>query len=407
MKASSIEREELSVLTGFNANIDHIYDFDAIDVDLESVESELMERVEGPEELKQVLSHCVETGENVEVLGRYMAKEFPEANRQLGGQGGIIAEFMNRTGNYSIFYTPFLSKELADMMSEEIVYPVIDSGLKLKRIKDAVNTDRTKENMIVEIDGEKTCRMIVSDRLEGFGPYFRKGIEERIETLDRNIDAAVLSGFHDADGNFSAKIDKAEIQIGLLNTPAHLEYVDMQEKKSKKILRDLLPEFDSVGLDENEALEVAEIKGMDVEDELSLGEAFQLSKRLLEDVDRVHIHTYRYHVVFADDYDIRPEKIRESMLYAENCAIAAADTGELPDTDDLRELGLEGKHLHRLDDLEDFAHHLGLEDFVETGIADINDITVVAIPTLIHEDPERVVGLGDIISSAAFTAELG
>ena len=403
------DRPEVNVLTGFNANIDYIYSFDDIDLDLEDVEARNMETVKNPEELKSVLKYCMENNGNKEVHGKHMAREFPGADKRLGGQGGIIADFLSKTDNYVVFYTPMLSKELAEKIDSEVVYPVADGGLKLKRIRDAVNTDRTKENMIVEYENEHTGRFIVSDTLQGFGPYFRKGVEDNLDKLDEEIDGAVLSGFHDADGNFEAKIDKAEIQLSQIKSPKHLEYTGMEKEKSRKILESLIPEFDSIGLDESEALEIGKMLEHELGDELSLGEAFQLSKTLIEDreLERVHIHTYRYHVtVTAEEYDTMPEKIRESMLYAENCALAMADTGEVPESTDLENYSLENKHVHMLDDLEHFQHHLDLENFVESGIASVEDFNVVAIPTLIHENPERVVGMGDIISSAAFTAEL-
>ncbi|WP_414837634.1 ADP-dependent glucokinase/phosphofructokinase [Candidatus Nanosalina sp. VS9-1] len=403
------ERSEANVLTGFNANLDYIYRFDDLDIDLESVESRKIDPVKNPEELNSVLKYCIENNENMEVHGKHLAREFPEAEKRLGGQGGIISDFLSKTGNYVVFYTPFLSQELADLIDSEVVYPVADGGLKLKRVKDAVNTDRVKENMIVEYDNEHTGRLIVSDRLQGFGPYFRKGVEEKLDKLDDELDAVVLSGFHDADGNFESKIDKAEVQISQIKSPKHLEYVDMEASKSEKILADLVPEFDSIGLDESEALELSSSLGHSFEEKLSLGEAFQLSKSLIEDysLERIHIHTYRYHVaVTGEDYGTRPEKIRESMLYAENCALKMSDIGEIPDSIDMNNYSLENKHVHILDDLEDFQHHLGLDNFVEEGIAEIDGFNVVSIPTLIHEDPERVVGMGDVISSAAFTAEL-
>lgn len=403
------ERSEVNVLTGFNANIDYIYSLKDIDVDLEDVEARDMRLVKSPEDLNSVLKYCIENNANREVHGKHMAREFPGADKRLGGQGGIIADFLSKTGNYVIFYTPMLSKELAEKIDSDVVYPVADEGLKLKRIGDAVNTDRTKENIIVENESEHTGRLIVSDTLQGFGPYFRKGVEDNLDSLDSELDRAIFSGFHDADGNFDAKIDKAEVQLSHLDTSKHLEYTGMEEEKSRKLFESLVPEFDSIGLDESEAQSIAELLEIDIEDDLSLGEAFQISKSLIEDkeVERVHIHTYRYHVtVTGKYYNVSPEKIRESMLYAENCALAMADAGKIPEKIDIDEYSLENKHVHILDDLEDFQHHLELENFVESGIASLDDFNVVAIPTLIHEDPKRVVGMGDVISSAAFTAEL-
>lgn len=400
--------EQKKVLTGFNVNIDYIYKYSEIDTDLEDVVPEKMDRIQGPDELNKVLKYCIDNRENLEVRGRYMAREFEGATKNIGGQAGIISNFLSRTGHYSGLYTPLLSDEVVDLLENDIVYPEADGHLHLKRIRDAVNTDRTKKNMIVDIDEDKTCRLIVSDRLEGFGPYFRKGIEERLDDLSEEFEGFIFSGFHDADGNFEAKINKAQIQLENINGPKHLEYVGMEERRSKMILAKLLPEFTSIGLDESEALQIGKLLGNDLGDELSLGEAFQLGKKLIKKkgLERVHIHTYRYHVTVLDECE-DPNKVRDGMLYADKAGIAMAERGNIPESEDLENISSHDDiHLHRLDELEHFRHHLGLEDFTETGITEVEDCTVVAIPTLIHEDPNRIVGMGDIISSSAFTYSL-
>jgi len=396
------------VLTGFNVNVDYIYKYSEIDADIDDVEPEKMDRIEGPSELNKVLKYCIENNENMEVRGRYMAREFEGAGKNIGGQAGIISNFLSKTDHYSGLYTPFLSDEIVDMLESDIVYPEADGNLHLKRIRDAVNTDRTKKNMIVDIDEGKTCRLIVSDRLEGFGPYFRKGIEDHLDDLSDEFDGFIFSGFHDADGNFEAKIDKAQIQLENINRPKHLEYVGMEDRRSKMILEKLLPEFSSIGLDESEALQVGKLIEEDFGDELSLGEAFQLGKELIKKkgLERVHIHTYRYHVTILEECS-EPDKVRSGMIYGDKAGIAMAEKGHIPDSEEIENISVQDDiHLHRLDELEHFRHHLGLENFTETGITEVEGLTVVAIPTLIHKKPERVVGMGDILSSSAFTYNL-
>ena len=401
--------EQKKILTGFNVNIDCIYRYSEIETDLNNVKAEKIDKIQGPEELNKVLKYCVENRENMEVRGRYMARRFEGAQKNIGGQAGIISEFISRTGHYSGLYTPFLSDEVVDILDDEIVYPEVDGNLQLKRIRHAVNTDRTKKNMIVEIDEGQSCRLIVSDRLEGFGPYFRKGVENRLKDLDAEFDGFIFSGFHDADGNFEAKMNKSQIQMELIDSPRHLEYVGMENDKSDIILDKIVPEFTSIGLDESEALQIGKIVGKNFEDKLSLGEAFQLGKKLIKDKEklrRVHIHTYRYHLTVLEECE-DAEEVRDGMLYAEKAAIAMAEEGSIPNSEDIDKISTgDDIHLHRVDELEHFRHHIGLEEFTETGIAEVDGFTVVAIPTLIHEKPERVVGLGDIISSSAFTYNL-
>jgi ADP-dependent phosphofructokinase/glucokinase len=397
------------VLTGFNANIDSYYHLKKIEMELEDVEPEKVEEVERTSDLKKALKYFKENQVNMEVEKSFNA-EMPEPERQrLGGQAGIFSNFLSRMDFQAVFYTPILSERLAELVEEDVETPVLEEHLMLKRPVDAVNADQTKENIIIESSSGKTCRLIISDKLEGFGPFFRSGIEENFGALKEEVDRAVFSGFHDATGNFEAKLDKSEVQMEKLDVPKHLEYVNTSREKSEKILEDLLPRFESLGMDEQEALEIAEVTGLETGEELSLGEAFQLGKKLIsgkESLERCHIHTYRYHVVIADrDYEVRSESIRKAMVFGENCALLTGDTGELPDESAMADYSLDNKHVHRLDPLEHFAHHFDLEDFLEEGIAELDGFRVIAIPTLVHEDPKRVTGMGDIISCGTFAAE--
>lgn len=405
-----LDGNQVNVLTGFNANIDLLYRLEDLELDLSDAGSELANPVEDEDDLKSCLKFCVDNSTNKEVNRKNFREEFSvEPVRRLGGQGGIMANYLSGFNNYVTFYTPLLSEKLAELLNDNVVSPAVEGKLLLKRVQDCVNTDRTKENTIIEFKSEKTGRLIISDKVKGFGPYFRSAIEDNLDVLEQDLDRIILSGFHNVDGNFETKLDKARKQLDMLETPKHLEYVSMEEKKAEKILEDILPVFDSVGMDESEAFQVAEMFDMNPDEELSLGESFKLAKKLIEekDISRCHIHSYRYHIVVTDkDYPIEKSKIRRSMLFGSASAIQLADQGTLPDMNDMKNFELEGKHVHRLDELENFGHHIGEEDFAETGMAEHEDLNVVAIPTLIHEDPKRLVGMGDVISSGTFIGEL-
>lgn len=400
-------RGSADVLTGFNANIDVIHSLEDLDLDLNNVRARHVEKVENVQELKQELKHCFENGINEEVELK-TGIDLGEGVEKVGGQAGIMSNFLSNQNNAVVFYTSFLSEELAGKMNENILSPVMDGKFVLKNVRDTVTADRTKRNIIIEYENNgDTGRTIFSRKMKGFGPYFRKGIEDNFQQLEENTDRAVFSGFHDVEGNMSAKLKKAEKQLGKLSTPIHLEYVHRDET-AELILEHVVPQVQSIGLDEDEALRLAELIEVEVSEDLSLGDAFQISSDLIDmGLKRVHIHTYRYHLtVTRGDYEVAPEKVRDAMLYGELSAIIAAEKGGLPEPADYPDFTMENKHLHRLDDLEHFEDFFELESFVETGIAELHGLNVVAIPTIIHEDPARLVGLGDVISSGAFIGEI-
>jgi ADP-dependent phosphofructokinase/glucokinase len=403
-----LDRDQVSVLTGFNANIDVIKNLEDLKIDLEEYDSELVDPVESHSDLLSSLKYCVKNGLNEEIRRKNFHESIRGGVERIGGQGGIMANFLSRTGNYTVFYTPLLSEDLADKIDDEVVYPVVDGKFLLKRVKECVNTDRTKKNTIIQFEGEKSGRLIVSGRVKGFGPYFRKGVESNIDKLDEELDRIILSGFQNIKGNFETKLDKAKMQLNKFSVPKHLEYVSMEEEKAEKILNDLIEAFDSIGMDEVEIKEIAEHLGMNITDEPSLLAAYRVAKTLLEEknLSRVHIHTYRFHLVVTEgDYPLGMEKIQKAMLFGASAALKMAEQGDIPDVQDLKQFDIHDKHIHRLDELEKFGHKNNLEGFPETGKAEIDGLKVVATPNMIHENPERLVGMGDIISAGAFVGE--
>jgi ADP-dependent phosphofructokinase/glucokinase len=322
---------------------------------------------------------------------------------RIGGQAGIASNFLAKNGHGVAFYTPFLSGELAEMMDEKVLFPVNEGRFELKNVRDVTNTDRTKRNIIVEYERDCTGRVIFSRKMKGFGPYFRKGVEENFDQIAENFDCAFFAGLHDVDGNAEARLERSREQIEALDLPVHVEYVH-REGLAEQIVERVLGAAESAGLDEEEALQVAEILGMDF-DQLSLGHAFQLAREMFDQLglNRVHVHTIRYHAVFSDR-EKDPDQIRQSMLYGELAAIASAEYGEIPSREQIEQLEFEDIHVHRMDEIEHFDSHVE-GDLLSRGFGEIDGVTAVAIPTLIHEEPERLVGLGDIISSGTWAAE--
>ncbi|MFB6203742.1 MAG: ADP-dependent glucokinase/phosphofructokinase [Candidatus Nanohaloarchaea archaeon] len=407
-----IGRDTVEVLVGFNANIDVTYAVEDLELDFRSSEPEDMDRVDSIEDLKSVLRYHVEKEENGEVdLGR-LDLDLDGGDESVGGQAGIMANFLSGFHNSVTFYTPLLSQELADLMRKDILYPVYDGGFVLKNVRDSANTDRTKKNRIFEYSNDRG-RMILSDKIRGFNPYFREGVADHLEEMDEHLDRVLLSGFHDVKQDVEGSLSNAGDQMSRIETPIHFEFVDTDSERIEAIADHVIPEADSLGLDEHEMDELEEVLDLDItgeEDRVSLGEAYRAAKKLMDryGLSRVHLHTYRFHVVVTDqDYPVGPEKIRDAMMWGEVQAIRMGDLGRIPELEDTRKsLDMDDKHLKRLDDLEDFGKFFGLENFAEEGFAEVEDYQVSAIPTIIHEDPERVVGMGDVISSGTFVAEL-
>lgn len=398
---------DFSVLAAFNANIDRTTNYKDLDFNLESTEPENLDIVRDIEDVKSLLKYAIENGENLETDMKELNYEFP-GDQSIGGQAGIMANFLSGLNGSVTFYTPFLSEELASLLDEKVLHPYMDKEFVLKNVRDASNADRTKENIIIEFNEEYSGRVILSDQLRGFGPYFRAGIEDNLDLIDDNIDRALLSGFHNAQGNFESKIKKSVNQISSLESPKHLEMVDCSENKFKFIMEELAPHVESIGLDETEGKKVREFFGKENKGELHIGEAFEMAKMLIErsNLERVHLHTYRYHILVTDEeYPLSPEELRDSMLFGEISAINMAEKGYIPSLEDYNPLEFENLHIKNLDELEEFEDFFNLQGFVQDGFSEVEGYKVAAIPALIHEEPKRLVGMGDLISSGTYVYE--
>lgn len=402
--------ESHDVLVAFNANIDVVFDVGQLEIDLD-VEPEKLEEISGLKELKAALSYCIENGENREMELNELEHEFDSGEEYIGGQAGIMANYLSGTGNGVIFYTPFLSEELAANINEKVLYPMVDGDFVLKNVRDSANTDRTKRNLIFEFSSETTGRAIFSRKQKGFGPYFRKGVEENFEEIEQNVDRIILSGFHDADGNIEAKLRKSEDQIKKLESNVHLEYVHRNDNLATMVAEHIMPGVDSIGLDEDELRRLSDV--LEIETEIdenpSLGEVFHAGKQIVDrfDMQRCHIHTYRFHLTVAKkEYNVSKERIRDAMLFGEVSAIQKCHSGEMPTKEDIKDFDMDEKRIQDLDDFQHFQDYFDLENFIEEGVAELEDHKLAAIPTIIDEEPERLVGMGDVISAGAFTAEI-
>ncbi|EGQ43886.1 MAG: archaeal ADP-dependent phosphofructokinase/glucokinase [Candidatus Nanosalina sp. J07AB43] len=285
---------------------------------------------------------------------------------------------------------------------------MLDGKIVLKRATECTNSDRTKKDAVIKLNNGNNY-LKLSGKMQGFGPYFRSGVEENFSHLDKEMDRIILSGFQETEGNYESKLIKSSQQLEKIETEKHLEYVTMSQEKRQLMIEEVIPKFESISLDEAGAKELAEELEIQVENRLSAEDALKLGKALLdiEEIKRCHIQTYRYQIcVTSADYRIEASKIRDAMLYAQIYSTAMAETGSIPEEEDVQKSGLDGRHVHRLDPLEDMADHLDKERFVETGVYSGSEIKAAAIPTLIEEDPKRVDGLRTVSSSGAFTEEI-
>jgi len=119
---------------------------------------------------------------------------------------------------------------------------------------------------------------------------------------------------------------------------------------------------------------------------------------------RIQLHLFGLYITLQKKgFKITPEQNRKGMQLAANIAATKAGTGSISSHDILlwsknqqvSDVGLsELKNLSKT--VEDL---LGVNSLIEEGIFTNNEIEIIAIPTIIIDNPITLVGMGDTISS--------
>ncbi|MDO9324815.1 MAG: ADP-dependent glucokinase/phosphofructokinase [Methanoregula sp.] len=162
----------------------------------------------------------------------------------------------------------------------------------------------------------------------------------------------------------------------------------------------ILPVVDSIGLNEHELILLLEcldspvVKQEFFEKKMS---PLQQVKGALEicsksGLKRLHLHTFGYYVLVIRNDCAHPETSLNALLFASQTVARAA----LGTHTEISPFGLFA--------INDVAESFGPP--ISPGIFQIATHTIVMIPTIIVKDISKSTGLGDILSSSAFVADL-
>lgn len=435
---------EDKLLTAFNASVDEVVrvgeqEFrDLIqDLDTEKIQQRLDETPENVNSLEDFVAIFLESvemdegnGANLEDgnIREEIMEYFEVDTSEIGGQAGTAANFLSHLSE-TILYTPQISREQSSYIKTDVLYPVVDDGLDLKKARDIENSQTTRRNIIFEygrdfgneqlgVEAKSPGRFVLSDPMESYTPYLPEDIEENIGELMEGVDRVFLSGYHSIGENYKEVLEKSREQIEKMKksnegTKIHLEFVAERDPDLEEgIIEHIAKTVHSVGCDSSELREIMDILDLGSKRRSSskLGNIVLSLNTLMKQLDlqRFHIHTKNFLCVATDqNYGVRPEKIRESLLFGGYAAVAKTISGEIPDRKGLKE----GYRFHfseeGLEEMKNLKKSLNLdEDFPGNGISKLNGLNIIVVPAMIAEEHERMIGLGDIISSGSFLYEV-
>ncbi|BAD84565.1 ADP-dependent phosphofructokinase [Thermococcus kodakarensis KOD1] len=441
----------LSMFTAYNTNVDAIVYLNGETVQrlIDEFGAEAVKRrmEEYPREINEPLDfvarlvHALKTGKPMAVplvneeLQAWFDSHFKYDVERMGGQAGIIANLLaNLDFREVLVYTPHLAKRQAEMFVKKpnLFYPVVEGGkLVLKHPWEAYReNDPVKVNRIFEFRAGTTFRLgnetitvpfsgrfIVSARFESIRIYTEPELKPFLPEIGQRVDGAILSGYQGIKLRYSDGKDanyylrEAKKDILLLkrekDVKVHLEFASIQNRElRKKVIYNLFPLVDSVGMDEAEIAYVLSALGYDklaeriftynrIEDTV-LGGKILIDEMNLE---LLQIHTIYYIMYIAHaNNPLSEAELRQSLELATTLAASRASLGDIASPDQIS-VGMNVPYNER-------GEYVKLRFEEAKRRLRTKEYKLVIIPTRLVQNPVSTVGLGDTISTGAFTSYL-
>ena len=364
---------------------------------------------------------------------------------QMGGQGGIIANVMSICELQKVYvHTASQGPEQAQLfLNKANLLTSSENG----KMEPAHQTIRANELPLIHwilefskgdtytIGGEtvtcpKSNRFIATYDPLNFDLHLVDSFSNAMKKKETALDVVLMSGFHmlsqqlsnGASGCERVQTVWNEVKQWKASHPqcmVHLEFASTQDLAIRRTIAEVIaPEVDSIGLNEQELIDILEVLGHGV-----------LAAECRQTMDSIHMFKgclclfqqfkpYRLQLhMFGLYFTLTQEKnaaklvsMREGMALAATLAAAKAGTGSLEKADQL--LWAQGKTIWgaAVKELQSLGAWLqgeyGFQQFELSGIAQNSDFSIVACPTILVEKPITLVGMGDTISSLSLVGSL-
>jgi ADP-dependent phosphofructokinase/glucokinase len=359
---------------------------------------------------------------------------------QMGGQGGIVANVMAVCGVQDVFvHTASSPREQASLFLDLDNLKNVDEQGNIKKAREVVRkNDIPLIHWIIEfdkgdtltLDGKtfvcpKSNRFIATYDPLNFKLHIDEAFNKKMSEPEQTFDYIILSGYQMLketlpDGTKGTdRIDSSKEVIQQWKKKddkniLHLEIASTQDKVIRKHLLDhLAKEVDSIGFNERELIDILEVIG-----EESLAKQCEentnsanLFKGMLKIYDylgcpRMQLHMFGLYVTLQKKgYKVTPLQNRKGMQLAAQVAASKAGTGSLDQKEVLLWSADQKVSEISLNELETLSKEVekmfGENNLQEQGIFETEELEIIAVPTIIIENPITLVGMGDTISSVS------
>jgi ADP-dependent phosphofructokinase/glucokinase len=364
---------------------------------------------------------------------------------QMGGQGGIIANVMSVCDIQNVYvHTASHGQEQAQLFLDKANLQTTNGQGQMAKAKTTIRPNEKplihwilefSKGDVFEIGTESfTCpksnRFIATYDPLNFDLHLVEAFSQAMQKPTTPLDVVLMSGFHMLSPSLSngkSGLDRVqevwnEVETWKASHPqclVHLEFASTQDLSIRKAIADIVaPKVDSIGLNEQELIDILEILG---EKELALKcrqtmdsiHMFKGCERLFKEFKPYRLQLHMFGFYFTLTSETRPEKLeamRDGMACAATLAAAKAGTGSLEDPQNL--LWAHGKSIWgaAVEEMARLSSSLkqqfNIDAFELTGIAQLPEFSIVALPTILVEKPVTLVGMGDTISSLSLVGSL-
>ena len=370
----------------------------------------------------------------------WLDKNIGYEKKQMGGQGGIVANIMAVCGVNPVYvHTASSPKEQADLfLNLDNLKNVDKNGNLQKAHKVARENDTPLTHWIIEFDkGDKitidgktiTCpkanRFIATYDPLNFVLHIDELFHNKMIIPTTKFEYIILSGFqmlqsklpNGQNGKEKIDISRKYVKQWKNNHPEsilHFEIASTQDKAIRKYLIDnIVADSQSIGFNERELIEILEVIGHEkISEECNTNtnssNLFKGMIKLFDYVkcDRMQLHMFGLYITLQKKgFRISAIQNRKGMQLAANIAASKAGTGAINSSDVLlwssnqkvSDIGL--KELNLLS--ETITELYGTNNLNENGIYENDEIEIIAVPTIIIDNPITLVGMGDTISSVS------
>jgi len=356
---------------------------------------------------------------------------------QMGGQGGIVANAMAVCGVNPVYvHCASLPEEQGRLFLDLPNLISVDDKGKLKKAYDISRNEIPLIHWIIEFDkGDtlnyngksiscpKSNRFIATYDPLNFKLEIDKPFAEAFYDGKTPFEYIILSGYQMLQENLSdglKGLDRIDESIKIVDKwrqgdsehILHFEVASTQDKVIRKNLLDkLAAHSDSIGFNERELIDMLEVIGEEKLAEVCDREttSANLFKGMLKvqeytNCPRLQLHMFGLYITLQKKgFKVTPQQNRNGMQLAAVIAAAKAGTGSINEKSVLlwaEEKEVSSIGLKELQDLSmEVEKQFAANKLMEEGIFTDELMEIIAVPTIIIDNPVTLVGMGDTISS--------